>query len=213
MPKPECSVEDCTRPAHCRGWCTMHYERWRTHGDPKKILVPRRAPRLHSTDFDEEGKECSTCKRRLSLDAYYKRSKAADGLMYRCKDCCRDAYNKRYSDDPNFREQRARHTRSHYEANAEKIRRSRRRNLNKYGLTMDQFEEMNDKQNGLCAICGRSPYEGQENPRKSRLSVDHDHETGRVRGLLCDPCNTGIGLFKEDPNRMMSAITYLQERG
>lgn len=68
-----------------------------------------------------------------------------------------------------------------------------------YGLTLEKFEEMIEDQDGCCLICGEA----------KKLVVDHDHETGKVRGLLCSPCNTGIGHFKDDVDRMLSAIDYL----
>lgn len=58
-------------------------------------------------------------------------------------------------------------------------------------------------QGGGCAICGDTPADGR------RLDVDHDHETGRIRGLLCMPCNIGIGNLREDPARLAAAIEYL----
>lgn len=76
--------------------------------------------------------------------------------------------------------------------------------LAKYGLTVDAFLQMNDAQGGLCAICRRACDTAQ------RLSVDHDHETGRVRGLLCRRCNGAIGLFREDLAVLAAAIEYLR---
>ena len=69
----------------------------------------------------------------------------------------------------------------------------------KYGLTREQFDAMVDPDNG-CAICGK----------RGRLVVDHCHQTGAVRGLLCGPCNSGMGYFKDDPERMELAIAYLR---
>lgn len=71
--------------------------------------------------------------------------------------------------------------------------------LKKYGLSHDQYEKMLQAQDGKCAIC-REP---------GKLVVDHHHETDVVRALLCSPCNTAIGLFKEDTERMQAAIRYL----
>lgn len=71
-----------------------------------------------------------------------------------------------------------------------------------HGLTKVQFDEMLISQAGVCAIC----YKG--NGRK-RLVIDHDHETGQVRGLLCSLCNTGIGMMKDDVGNLNSAIKYL----
>ncbi len=71
-----------------------------------------------------------------------------------------------------------------------------------YGLSLAQYNEMLDRQHGRCAIC-REPFH-------ARPAVDHDHASGRVRGLLCTFCNTGIGLFRDDPARLRSAIEYLE---
>lgn len=76
----------------------------------------------------------------------------------------------------------------------------------KYGLTVEAFEEMLMFQNGVCAICHRAEtINGFEN-----LSVDHDHKTGEIRGLLCHSCNVGLGKFQDDPLRLEKAIEYLR---
>lgn len=62
---------------------------------------------------------------------------------------------------------------------------------------------MLEEQNGVCAICFSPPL-----PR-DRLFVDHCHASGAVRALLCRPCNTGIGMLKDDPDRLMAAAAYL----
>lgn len=72
---------------------------------------------------------------------------------------------------------------------------------NKYGLSEEDYESIRDVQKGRCAICGKS----LEPP-----CVDHCHETGRVRGLLCVGCNTAIGQFKDDVEVMKKAIDYIE---
>lgn len=71
----------------------------------------------------------------------------------------------------------------------------------KYDLTIEEFDAMREAQGFACAICrelfDRTPH------------VDHDHETGAVRGLLCSSCNTGLGHFKDDPVRIAAAAVYL----
>lgn len=65
------------------------------------------------------------------------------------------------------------------------------------------------EQNGVCAIC-RRPSTRKVLDRKSALVIDHDHKTKKVRALLCNNCNTAIGLFKEDPEILTSAVEYLR---
>lgn len=79
-----------------------------------------------------------------------------------------------------------------------------RSQLWKFGLTIEEWRERRDSQGGVCAICRRLPTK-----KKLVLQVDHCHTTGNVRGLLCNSCNTVLGLFEEDPNRFVRAIEYL----
>lgn len=79
--------------------------------------------------------------------------------------------------------------------------------LKNYGLNPEEYDSLLASQAGVCAIC-RNHCELNEN-----LSVDHDHVTGVVRGLLCDRCNRGIALFREDNETLVRAIRYLATRG
>jgi hypothetical protein len=76
--------------------------------------------------------------------------------------------------------------------------------LRRAGSSLREYEQLKEAQGGVCAICGRAPV------AKQRLSVDHCHVTGQVRGLICDPCNTALGLFGDDPERLLAAARYLQ---
>ncbi len=83
--------------------------------------------------------------------------------------------------------------------------------LRKYGLTPDEYKAMEQAQNGKCAICGRlGNPDSNGTGKRLALSVDHCHSTGKVRGLLCGPCNRGIGDFAESAEAMQSAIKYLR---
>lgn len=73
-----------------------------------------------------------------------------------------------------------------------------------YGLTVDEFLELHEKQDGKCAICGNAPS------TQRGLHVDHCHTTGVVRGLLCHGCNVGIGALKDDVGLLRAAIDYLK---
>ena len=74
-----------------------------------------------------------------------------------------------------------------------------------YGLSPNGYDELHRKQGGRCAVC-RLPPKG----RHKRLHVDHCHTRKRVRGLLCGPCNTALGLLGEDPKRFAAAVRYLR---
>lgn len=88
--------------------------------------------------------------------------------------------------------------------------RQRKYNLRKYKLTAEQFAEMFEAQGGVCAICGNG-VDPDGIRSTANLHVDHNHVTGKIRGLLCHGCNQGIGRFKDDPERLMAAARYLKE--
>ena len=80
--------------------------------------------------------------------------------------------------------------------------------LSRYGITIDDYNLMYAEQNGCCKICGIHALEMTD--AKSFLSVDHCHETGEVRGLLCDSCNMGLGKFYDNIDNLLSAVEYLK---
>jgi hypothetical protein len=83
----------------------------------------------------------------------------------------------------------------------------------KYGLTKEQYEALALKQCNLCAICGEPEKKTNEFGEPLPLAVDHDHTTGKVRGLLCGPCNKGIGLLGDTEDRLHRAWLYLVWNG
>jgi len=104
----------------------------------------------------------------------------------------RDAimHRNNYDRDPSVAKQRAFHHR---------LKKS-------YRMEPEEYEAMVKLQNGACAICGRTE-------EKRRLSVDHCHQTGKVRGLLCNTCNAGLGNFRDAIAHLQAAIRYLESRG
>lgn len=76
-----------------------------------------------------------------------------------------------------------------------------------YGITQDDYEKILKKQRGKCAIC-RLTGSGQAG--KNYLCVDHDHKTGKIRGLLCHKCNRGIGLLGDSIKNAVAALSYLK---
>lgn len=80
---------------------------------------------------------------------------------------------------------------------------SRRRDLRRYGLTPEQYDELAEAQGFVCALCFEACPTGKQ------LAVDHDHASGRVRGLLCRTCNAGLGSLKDSPELLRRAADYL----
>jgi DNA mismatch repair ATPase MutL len=127
-------------------------------------------------------------------------------------------HSKKYYDDN--KDKIKKYVVEYYENNKEKIKeyskknykdnkdKFRERNLKKsYGIDSNQFEQMLTTQNNKCIICDKAF--GKEKINKPH--IDHDHETNKVRSLLCTKCNLGIGLFDEDISRIEKVITYLKK--
>lgn len=88
----------------------------------------------------------------------------------------------------------------------------RRFNLRRYGITLEEYERMLVAQEGVCAACGqpeKTVHAKTGNPNS--LAVDHDHETGKVRGLLCSPCNRALGLIGDSLERAQALVRYLEK--
>ena len=141
----------------------------------------------------KQKKKCCRCKQILSIENFWKNKGIADGYDVTCVQCRKgDYYNnggKEY-----FKNYKRKHPR--------KNRRSSRL-WHKYKLTLEQYDEMFEQQNGVCAICSGVNLDGR------RLVVDHDHKTNKVRGLLCTGCNTKLGIV-EDIDFVCAANLYLK---
>lgn len=106
-----------------------------------------------------------------------------------CKNCCKKKTKNRYK------------------------HRIKKYNLNKYGLSLEAYDDLLKAQNYRCKICGIYVKDapGVGSSKGGVLCVDHDHLTNKVRGLLCSKCNTGLGLFFDDISNLEKAILYLKE--
>lgn len=90
---------------------------------------------------------------------------------------------------------------------AARLRNKKRYRCLKFGITQAELDFLMDKQKGRCAICYKAPDENRN------LAIDHDHATGKVRGLLCFACNTGVGKFNDNPALLRTAADYLERDG
>ncbi len=111
---------------------------------------------------------------------------------------------KRWRRNPEVRKREVEKARQWNKANPEKVQASMFKSV--HGLSRADADAMIEAQGGLCAICGQPPS-GKRNC--SRLHVDHCHETGKIRAMLCNNCNHALGHMKDDPARLQAAIEYL----
>ena len=152
-------------------------------------------------------KQCTRCKQTKPKTEFYRQSKAKEGYNSWCKQCCREYERIRYDNEPALREKKAGVAAAWRRRHPEKNRASQRncRLKREYGIDQDRYEEMLAEQDGKCACCGRSG--------KKLLVVDHDHKTGRVRGLICKPCNVAIAQLGDDEAGLRKALEYVTEPG
>jgi hypothetical protein len=131
-------------------------------------------------------KHCPGCKQEKPRTSFAKNRGRVDGLQAHCKQC----FSARYKKDPQV-------TRNHHL-------------LSTYGLRPQDVELMLAQQQGMCAICRRPIHTGQPYDRLTSAHVDHDHETGAVRALLCHFCNAGLGYFMDSFELLHTASLFLE---
>lgn len=135
----------------------------------------------------KQEKRCPRCKKTWPTQDFYPTSYSKDGYSSWCKECMKEKVQT--------------HPQKHvYE---------RRAALRRYGISIDAYDELMQKQNGVCASCGEREVHSRKNKIMS-LSVDHCHVTGKVRGLLCNNCNVALGHLKDDPERIKALLKYLE---
>ena len=140
---------------------------------------------------DATSKTCPGCGIEKSFSEFGKNSYNTFGLATRCRKCANADKRKRNRDFPDIiRDQNLR---------------------KKFNITIDEYDLMMEEQEGTCAICNRKEVRKNMYGIK-RLSVDHNHITGKVRGLLCNDCNQGIGFLRSDEgvDLLLSAVEYMR---
>lgn len=153
-----------------------------------RVPLKPRAPR-GPTRIGKSVLPCTSCGRELPADQFgdIKRKGRRDSKQSWCKECVRVQANGAYG-----------------RSRPEHIARVRaNRLLREYGITVQEYDALLAGQDGCCAICRREPVD-------QLLAVDHDHETGVVRGLLCHRCNMGLGYFQDNIEQLLEAVAYLE---
>lgn len=144
-------------------------------------------------------KKCPGCKVAQPLDHFFKTKATKHGLSVYCRAC-----SVKKHDDWRRRnlEVVAKNAKKWRNENPVLARDHKFKSL--YGLPLGEYDKMLAAQNGVCAICHKPSTNG-----RGALHVDHCHQSGRIRGLLCHGCNVSVGHFNHDPNILRAAIDYL----
>lgn len=137
-------------------------------------------PKDYSHITGRTEKRCPRCEATRPLDAFAQSKRSKDGRGVYCRAC--------------IKERRAERSDKYREYEYRK----------RYGIGQVEYDAMLAAQGGVCAICRGLCIQYE------RLCVDHDHETGAVRGLLCIRCNRGLGLFRDDPTLLIQASDYIR---
>jgi|JI10StandDraft_1071094.scaffolds.fasta_scaffold11408_5 hypothetical protein len=147
--------------------------------------------------ISEDGRECTRCHVFKPWSEFCKNRQSKSGHRPECRPCHTDDTIRHRSD------------RRAVDPDAWDSRRSDISMKHRHGISPAEYNGMLEAQGGGCAICG-SPDARTKRKGHRPLVVDHDHKTGAVRGLLCDPCNNGLGRFDDDIERLKKAAHYLE---
>jgi len=160
-------------------------------------------------------KRCKKCGEVKPLQEFYRAAGMRDGFRNDCKRCFLRAAHDRHAANPGPARERARQwnreNAEHRQVYMEEYKRSGRKRVadrkshlkRTFGITEADYERILSSQGGGCAICGRPPG-------GRKLHVDHDHDSGEVRGLLCFACNVAIGHLRDDPMIAIKLLDYLE---
>ena len=161
-------------------------------------------------------KQCNRCGEVKSTSLFYRHKQTKDGYLGQCKACVA-ARNK--ADYASNRERNKAYARDYHNKNREAVKEKMRARYvankdsrrdkaldKKLGKGASAFYKAEKAKSDKCRICGINESEAP----KGRLAIDHCHETGKLRGLLCDKCNTAIGLFQDNVSNLTAAIEYLR---
>ncbi len=169
---------------------------------------------------------CCRCDQFKSPSEFHKRSNRKRGKAYLCGECHNTAQREKRATDEEFQEYNRKQTSRYYHRHKERMNKSRKEYAannpqmqhkyklkQNYQMTVEEYGNILTKQNGVCAIC-KLPETRMTSSRKDKkvnaLAVDHNHISGRNRGLLCGNCNTALGLMKEDIETLKNMISYLR---
>lgn len=150
-------------------------------------------------------KVCSKCKEEKPLKSFYKRRDRVNGYKSQCISCSNKESKNYYN---NNRKKRIEYRRRYQKLNPKKVKDTQIKY--KYGITIEKFDQMYQKQGGVCKICGMEETAIHNKTKKIRaLCIDHNHVSGEIRGLLCSECNRMLGRARDNPLILIKGAKYL----
>ena len=174
----------------------------------RAMHAENRKKRLPNLYYGASAKSCCECRKTKPVSEFTCRRKEPDGLTRQCRDCIKTRREEWVS--KNIDRVRATNLTASQKYAAkypERIEEARIRC--QYGIGFAEYDAMLEAQGGCCAVCGAPPLV-RPHGKRAILCIDHDHTTGKVRGLLCRLCNHGIGSFADNPALLENAATYLR---
>ncbi len=219
FPKPTCAVEGCGKLIKGLGYCNQHYQLFKRHGKPEKLVKNARSHPLYIAWFEKKQNKL-LCEEWLTFknfcDVVGKRPEG--NFVLKRPDPTKPygpdnwqwyEHLKKEEDETNkdwwarkWKDARTRNPDAEYDRNLKR----------NYGINLDEYLEKFKNQNGVCAICEKeeTAINGHSKQIK-RLSVDHCHKSENIRELLCNRCNVVIGLAEDSVELLEKMIAYLKK--
>ena len=186
----------------CKNCTNAKSKQWKSDNRGSSTVYDQKAREKHSTVRElmsdqaykaafGEDITCTVCDKTKSFTEFKKDSRKKSGRASICKVCASAYSHKRYHNQPPV-----------YDA-----AKRRAKIVAAYGLTLDDYDTIYQEQDGKCKICSIE----EKYAAKGRFHIDHCHDTGVVRGLLCSHCNKGLGMFRHNQEFLSAAVNYLAE--
>lgn len=192
-----CAIPGCDRPHKARGWCQTHYAQFMRGGEPAgaiKVRVRDKPPECIEDGCHEPVKSKGLCKTHYQRFLRHGHVRRPNRTKTPAKCFIATCDNHVYAKDL---------CHAHY---------IKQRKWSAFGVDAGKYQHMLTEQSGVCAICLQTErHTAGRSGKPKDLAVDHNHDTGVVRALLCSACNTALGLFNDDPKLLDASKDYLEK--
>lgn len=216
FPKPVCKATNCNLPIKGHGYCNKHYQLFRRHGSPEKLVKTARQHPLYITWFEKKQNK-RLCEEWLVFKVFCDAvGERPEGNFVLNRPNKKELYGpdnwewleqlKKEEDETDkdwwarkWKDARVRNPDVEYNRNLQRS----------FGISLDEYLKKFQSQDGVCAICLEPETSTGMGKTLRRLAVDHCHDTGRIRDLLCSRCNKTLGMAKDNTDLLQKMIAYL----